>query len=193
MIRPVIVVSIAVLTSGCFQFHYQRSAVYAKNNAALNSLNEKCSALTFNSSDLIYDEINTPENKESFVKNVCFSQIDDECRQKFSKMHFARMQEKYIGADWDACKLYADGHPEVYSNSRTIELVVLHSHNLAVKQLCDKNREAIAENTNAALEQINNNQQAAIAQAIKSMSEGFGSKSSTTCHSSGDTVKCYHR
>lgn len=190
MHRFIITLFMIVCCSGCVgSFDNQRRQIWKENNRQIDELNKKCNELTADTEHLIYDEIGNDVAMANFVRDVCGSEAGKECLDKFFKMHMARMDEKYVGADWAAIKRYADGHPEIYSDSRKIEQLVAANHNANVAAFCDNKRKQIISHTNAAIKNVNNEQQQAIAEAFSAMS----SQHQTTCYSSDSRVSCYSR
>jgi hypothetical protein len=89
---------------------------------------------------LIYHEVFTPEYTSRFARDVCGitdEKIDDNCSKQFMDMFFARLGERYVGADWNAVAQHCRAYPLECTSALEIEQQLVKSHNAGVRAWYD--------------------------------------------------------
>jgi hypothetical protein len=82
---------------------------------------------------LIAAEVFQTDFMQVFIAQVCNGSLDDACEERHQKMFFARLEERYTHADYDAVDRHCQAWPLKCKSARDFELVVLTSHNDGVR------------------------------------------------------------
>lgn len=81
----------------------------------------------------ITDEVNTKENIDTFIKEICNNVKNDECTKKFNDMFFARLEKFYPLVNWAILNTDCKAYPMDCKDHFSIEIMVIKSHNRTVE------------------------------------------------------------
>jgi hypothetical protein len=82
---------------------------------------------------LISAEVFHPDFVHVFAARVCSGSLDATCEERHQQMFFARVEERYTHADYDAVDRHCQAWPLKCQSARDLELIVLASHNDSVR------------------------------------------------------------
>lgn len=139
---------------GCTAASQQRQLIRVKADRQINQLNDICR----NSKayyPMVYGEINSMKFKRSFMDNVCEGTNDLTCENKFTKMFFARLVEKYGDVDWSVVTTHIAAYPELMNNFGKVELYVIELHNANVSSQCEERAFQIKLDEDTQIQKIN--------------------------------------
>ena len=87
---------------------------------------------------LVYDEVSAGKYLKRFVRKVCkldpseVEEVTDECSERYARMFFARLVERYDAVPPSKLQLHCDAYPEECEERRALEVWMLKEHNTVV-------------------------------------------------------------
>jgi hypothetical protein len=130
----------AYVTAACNKDLSDRPSETSGDPPALHKVSAGGGITVQQSCGLIFYEVFTPEYVSQFARDICgitVEKIDDNCSKRFLDMFFARLGERYVGADWNAVTQHCRAYPLGCTNALQIEQQLVESHNAGVRAWYD--------------------------------------------------------